>query len=156
MIKNEYAGSYTTHQQLFFEYVFLILIDLTVLNVYNEFTDKLYLDSFSISLLIAISLQFMLKLTMSLEHKVSHYFKKTEGLQAKILRWLSVWAILFFSKLLILEVLNFAFEKSIIFTGRIHGLVAFIIIIISMIIAEQAMRFIYKSLGEKESSLSMV
>jgi len=150
IIKNKYAGSFTKHQQLFFEYIFLILVDLTILNLFSEFFDNVYVESFSISLLAAILLQFMLQITISLEHKVSHYFKAQEGLKAKILRGLSVWAILFFSKLLILEAINFSFGQSITFTGAVHGLVPFIIIIITMIIAEQVMRKIYDALGNTE------
>ena len=149
LIKNEYAGSYTKHQQLFFRYMFLILVDLTILNLYAEFFENVYVASFSLSLAAAILLQFMLQITISLEHKVSKYFKAKEGLQAKVLRGLSVWGILFFSKLLILEALSFVFTEGIVFTGRVHGIISFVIVIVSMIIAEQLMRYIYMSLGEK-------
>jgi len=149
--KNNHAGSYTKHQQLFFEYIFLILVDLTILNLFSEFTDNVYISSFSISLLAAILLQFMLQITISLEHKVSNYFKSKDGLKAKVLRGLSIWAILFFSKLLILEVINFSFGKSIVFSGAVHGVITFIVIIITMIVAEQLMRFIYRYLGERKN-----
>jgi len=147
LIKNEYAGSYTKHQQLFFRYIFFILVDLTILNLYAEFFENVYVSSFSISLAAAILLQFMLQITISLEHKVSKYFKTKEGLKAKILRALSIWIILFFSKLLILESLSFVFTQDIVFTGRVHGIISFIIVIVSMIIAEQLMRYIYNYLG---------
>jgi len=149
LLQNEYAGSYTKHQQLFFRYIFLILIDLTILNLYAEFFPNVYISSFSISLLVAILLQFMLQITMALEHKVSAYFKAKNTLKAKILRGLSVWAILFVSKLIILEAISFVFTNNIIFSGRVHGLITFIIVIVTMILTEQIMRKIYKSLGSK-------
>jgi len=150
LIKNEYSGSYTKHQELFFRYMFLILIDLTILNLYADYFPNVYISSFSISLLVAILLQFMLQLTMALEHKASAYFKAKEGLQAKILRGLSVWAILFVSKLVILEAISFVFTDKVIFSGRLHGIISFIIVIITMIVVEQIMRKIYKSLGSGE------
>jgi len=147
ILENNYVGKYTRHQQLFFEYIFLILVDLTILNLFAEYFPNVFIESFSISLLVAIMLQFMLKFTMTLEHKVSAYFKKQDGKKAKVLRFFSVWAILFFSKLLILEAISFVFENSIVFSGRVHGLISFIVVIISMIVTEQILRYIYKSLG---------
>ncbi len=66
---------------------------------------------------------------------------------AKVLRGLSTWAILIASKLVILEAINFAFGESVKFSGPIHGLVAFIIVVIAIIFAERAITHIYNSLA---------
>ncbi len=63
------------------------------------------------------------------------------------MRGLSTWAILFASKLVILEAINFAFGDSVVFGGPINGLVAFIIVVIAIIIAEQAITRIYNFLA---------
>ncbi len=63
------------------------------------------------------------------------------------MRGLSTWAILFGSKLAILEAINFSFGDSVIFSGPIHGLVAFIIVVIAIIIAEKTISWIYESLA---------
>lgn len=147
IIKNEHAGSFSRRQQLFFRYTFFVLIDLTVLNLFNEYWDNVFIESFSISLLAALLLQILLQLTILIEHRVANFFKEKTGLTAKILRALSTWAILFTSKLLILEAINIAFGSSVLFSGAIHGLLAFIIVVIAIITAEQILLKIYRSLA---------
>ncbi len=146
-LKNESAGSFSRRQQLFFRYTFAVLVDLTVLNLFNEYWDLVFIEFFSISLLAAVLLQFLLQVTILFEHRVACYFKKMSGLRAKILRGLSTWAILFGSKLIILEAINISFGSSVVFSGPIHGLVAFIIVIIAIIAAEQAFSWIHRSLA---------
>jgi len=135
-------------QRLFIKYVLAVLVDLTVLNLFAQYWDHVYIESFSISLLAAVLLQFLLQLTIVIEHKAANYFSGKEGLIHKIARGLSTWAILFISKLLILQAINFSFGDSVLFTGHIHGLIAFIIVVVAMIIAEQIVTRIYRSLGE--------
>jgi len=151
-LKNEHAGSFSRHQLLFFRYTFAVLVDLTVLNLFNEYWDYVYIEFFSVSLLAAILLQLLLKVTIAVEHRVAGYFKGKPGLRPRIMRGLSAWAILFGSKLIILEAINLAFGDSVVFSGPIHGLVAFIIVVIAIIIAEQAMLWVYRSLALAEAS----
>ena len=143
----EYAGSFTRRQQLFFRYTLAILIDLTVLNLFDEFWDYVFIEHFSISLLAAILLQVLLQITLIIEHRVANYFKRSSGVRAKILRGLSTWGILFGSKFAILEAINIAFGDSVIFSGPIHGMVAFIVVVIAIIIAEQTFMRIYRALA---------
>jgi hypothetical protein len=60
---------------------------------------------------------------------------------------LSTWAILFVSKLAILEAINISFGDMVMFGGPVHGVVAFIIVVIAIIIAEQLMLWINRSLA---------
>jgi hypothetical protein len=71
-----------------------------------------------------------------------------EGVKAKVLRGLSTWAILFVSKLIILKAISFAFGSSVVFSGAVHGLAAFIAVIIAIIVAEQCFNKIYRVLGQ--------
>ena len=125
----------------------LLLVDLTVLNLFNEYWYFVYFEYFTISLLTAVLLQFLLQVTIAIEHRVAGYFKTKTGLSAKVMRGLSTWAILFASKLVILEAINFAFGDSVVFSGPVHGLVAFIIVVIAIISAEQAVTRIYNFLA---------
>ncbi len=145
--ENEYARSLSKRQHLFFKYTLAVLIDLTVLNLFNEYWDYVFIEFFTISLLAALLLQFLLQVTIKIEHRVANYFKQRPGLRARILRGLSTWGILFSSKLVILEAINFSFGSSVVFSGPIHGLVAFIIVVVVIIIAEQTFSWIYRSLA---------
>lgn len=146
IIQNESAGSFSRRQQLFFKYSYFVLIDLTVLNLFNEFWDLVFIELFSVSFLAALLLQVLLQATIAIEHRVAGYFKEKTGLQAKIFRGLSTWAILFFSKLIILELINFSFGDSVLFSGPVNGLVSFIAVVITIIVTEQVFLKLYKLL----------
>lgn len=146
-LQDEGVESFSKRQRFFIRYTLAVLVDLTVLNLFNEYWDFVYFEYFTISLLTAVLLQFLLQVTIAIEHRVAGYFKSKTGLGARVLRGLSTWAILFASKLVILEAINFAFGDSVVFSGPIHGLVAFIIVVIAIIIVEQAITRIYNSLA---------
>lgn len=136
----------TIRQRVFFQYFTFVLIDLTVLNLFQEHWQYLTIDSFSISLLTAILLQVMLKLTIYVEHRAAEFFKSKTGFIAK-LRPLSAWGILFVSKLLILGAVNQLFGDEVIFGGPYHGLIAFIIVITAMLGTEQLVMKIFRTLA---------
>jgi hypothetical protein len=146
-MENEPAGSISRRQQLFLRNVFAVLINLTVLNLFNEYWDYVFIEFFSISLLAAVLLQALMKVTILIEHRVAGYFKEKTGLRAKTLRVLSTWGILFASKVIILEAINFFFGDSVVFSGPIHGLVVFIVVVTGIIVAEQIFLRIYRSLA---------
>jgi hypothetical protein len=146
-VKNERTGSYSRRQLLFLRYTFFVLIDLTVLNLFNEYWGYVSIEFFSISLLAALLLQVLLQVTIAIEHRVAGFFAGKPGFRAKILRALSTWAILFGSKLAILEAINISFGDSVLFGGPVHGVIAFIIVVIAIIVAEQLMSWIYRSLA---------
>jgi hypothetical protein len=78
-------------QALFIGYFFCVLVDLTVLNLFDEYFARVEIDSFTTSLLAAALLQLLLKLTIALEHRVADYFKKQIGKSAKAKRLLATW-----------------------------------------------------------------
>ncbi len=141
------VGTYTTKQQLFVRYFTAILIDLAVLNLFDEFWSYVTVESFTVSMLIALLLQVLLKITLAIEHRIGEYFKQQPGTSAKVKRLFSAWAVLFGSKLVILEAVNIAFGDSISFTGPLEGLVAFIVIVVVMLAAEVLVLKFYNSLG---------
>lgn len=141
------AGSYNTQQQLFIRYFTAILIDLTVLNLFDEYWDLVVIESFTISLLAALLLQVLLQITLRIEHRIAAYFKSKPGTSAKVMRVLSAWAVLFGSKFVILEAINMAFGDQVLFMGPYHGIVAFIAVIVVMLVAEVTVLRINKRLG---------
>ena len=141
------AVSYTNRQQLFIRYFTGILIDLTVLNLFEEYCDYVVIESFTISLLTALLLQTLLKVTIKIEHRIGAFFKAKPGIRAKVLRVLSAWAVLFGSKFVILEAVNIAFGDRVVFSGPFNGIIVFIIVIIVMIVAELSVVRFNKSLG---------
>jgi hypothetical protein len=145
-IKQEIAGTFIKRQLLFNRFTFFVLIDLTVLNLFAQYWENVYVANFTISLFTALLLQSLLVLTLVIEHRVASYFNAKPGVMAKVKRVFSAWAILFLSKLLILEAINFFFGSGMVFSGAVHGLVAFIVVVTAMIVAEQVVKKIYHTL----------
>lgn len=135
-------------QQIFMRYFTFTLVDLVVLSLFAEFWDKITITSFSIALFVAIILQLLLKLTLHLEHKISAYFSSHESLFMKISRILSVWFILFASKFVMLGVLHFIFSDSIMFAGAMHGVVAFIVLVMVILLVEYLVTRLFDALSE--------
>ena len=113
------AKIYSDRQRLFLLYFVGTLIDLVVLGLFDEYSDKVYVESFTTMLLAAVLLQFLLKATIAVEHWVASHFKGKAGGWWKFLRFFCAWLVLFGSKFVILEALDFAFGDSVQFRGRI-------------------------------------
>ena len=142
------ADAPTNRQRLFVRYLMATLIDLLVLNLFVEYWDKVSIDNFTTSLLAAILLQVLLKLTIALEHWVMAFFKGRPGGFMTFLKFFSAWVVLFGSKFVILEALTLAFGEKVRFEGIWHGIVPLIIVIIVMLVAEEAIVRLYRRLGE--------
>lgn len=134
-------------QKLFVRYLVAVLIDLTVLNLFDEFWDLVTVQPFSVSVLAAILLQVLLKATLVLEHKVAAHFSAKPGGFARFMRFFTAWLILFGSKFVMLGAIDFAFGDDVLFTGPLHGIVSFIVVVMVMLAAEEIAVRAYRRLG---------
>lgn len=134
-------------QKLFVRYLVAVLIDLTVLNLFDEFWGLVTVGPFSVSVFAAILLQVLLKATLVLEHKVAAYFNSKSGGFARFMRFFTAWLILFGSKFVMLGAIDFAFGDDVLFAGPLHGVVSFIVVIMVMLAAEEVAVRIYRRLG---------
>lgn len=137
----------STNQALYVRYFTATLIDLVVLNLFDEYWQHVVIGSFTISLAAAIILQLLLKLTLWLEHKVADFFNARPGVMFKFMRYFGAWLILFGSKFVMLEAISIAFGDKVNFGGPMHGVVAFIAVVIVMVIAEELVMRLYRRLG---------
>jgi hypothetical protein len=134
-------------QRLVLRYFMGMLIDLVVLNLFNEYSDKVSIHSFTVSLLAAVLLQALLKATIALEHQVAVFFNARPGGLNTFLRYFGAWLVLFGSKFVILEALSFAFGDGVRFEGALHGLVWLIVVVVTMLIAEEAVVRMFRKIG---------
>ena len=137
----------STRQRLFLRYFTAVLIDLVVLNLFAEYWSRVEIESFSISLLAAVLLQVLLKLTLVLEHRVAAWFDARSGTLARVGRYLAAWVILFGSKFAMLWAIDFAFGDAVRFEGPHHGVLAFIVLVVVMLVAEEVFVRFYRRLG---------
>ena len=123
--------------------LFKILIDLVVLNLFDEFSHTVRVASFNWSLLAAILLQALLKGTLAIEHYVAVFFNTTQGAFMKFMRFFGAWLVLLLSMFVILEVITFVFGDRARFEGMMHGVVPLIMVVTVMVIAEEVVvRFV--------------
>ena len=137
----------TDRQRLFLRYYTGVLIDLTLLNLFAEYWSDVKVSSFTVSLLAAILLQFLLKLTIWVEHHVGAWFKKHPGKLWTFMRYFGAWLVLFGSKFVILEALSFVFQGRVHFEGPFHGIIALIVVAIAMVVVEELIVRIYRRLA---------
>jgi hypothetical protein len=140
---------FTTRQRLFVRYFTGTLIDLVVLNLFVEYTDKVFVDTFTTSLLAAVLLQLLLKATIAVEHRVAAFFKARGGGWNTFMRWFCAWLVLFGSKFVILEALAITFGDKVRFGGIWHGIVTLIVVVVVMLIVEEVIVRLYRRLGDK-------
>ena len=138
---------YSDRQRLFMLYFVGALVDLVVLGLFDEYSDKVFVDDFTTMLLAAVVLQLLLKGTIAVEHWVASHFKGKTGGMWKTLRFFCAWLVLFGSKFVILEALDIAFGDSVAFEGVFHGIVWLIIVVVTMVIAEELVVRVYRRLA---------
>jgi hypothetical protein len=134
-------------QRAFSRYLTATLVDLVVLGLFAEYWEHVAADSFTIMLLAAVVLQVLLKLTIVVEHRVAAYFNAKQGSFAKFMRFFTAWLVLFGSKFVILEALVLAFGDRLRFGGPFHGIVALIVVVVTMLLVEAVLVKLYRRLG---------
>lgn len=152
MSASDKVYGFNTPQRLFVGYTLAVLVDLTVLNFYDEYWDFVTIDSFTISFAAAILLQLLLKLSLKLEYKLAEYFKSKPGKAAKVYRGLSSYIILVGSKFVMLEAINIFFGDKVDFSDPWNGVVAFFAVVFTILISEVIVGKVYFKLGEKEQA----
>lgn len=137
----------TERQRLFNRYFSAILLDMAVLGLFADHWRHVTVDSFTITLLAAVLLQVLLKATLALEHRVGDYFSARPGAAMKFARVFVAWLILFGSKFVILGAITLAFRGQVVFSGPLHGVVAFVVVVTVMLAAEELIVRFYRRLG---------
>lgn len=120
-----------------------ILVYIVVLNLFVEYVHAVVIESFSVSVVTAVLLWLILGAMVRLERRVSDYFRRKTGVLPRVLRYLCVWAILFVSKFVILEVVGFVTAGRAAL-GHFFEVVA---IVLALMAAEALLRWIYTRLA---------
>jgi hypothetical protein len=138
----------TPQQRRFASVMTDVLVYTVVLNLFVEHAESVIIDSFSISILTAAVLKVILDLILAFEHRVSAFFGKFEGTWARVVGFVAVWAILFGSKFVILEVIDIVFGDHV----ELGGFLMVIAIVLAMMITRELVNRIYRALGEKDTA----
>jgi|SRR5215212_6144464 len=135
-------------QRACFRYFAAVLVDLVVLNLFIEYAPEyVAAESFTITVLAAVLLQALLKLTIVVEHHVAAFFNARPGGFNKFMRFFAAWLVLFGSKFLILEALALALGDRLRFGGAWHGIIALIVVVVVMLVVEALLVKLYRRMG---------
>ncbi|MFK7829519.1 MAG: hypothetical protein AB8B57_07050 [Congregibacter sp.] len=118
-----------------------------MLNLLAEYWSRVTISDFSTSLIAAVLLQLLLQATLALEHWVGGHFKNRSGTAWAIARFLSAWLVLFGSKFVMLGAIDRLFGDAVHFDGPMHGVGTFIVVVVLILIAEEATTRIHRSLA---------
>ncbi len=133
-----------SHAQVtFVSWLVDILVYIVVLNLFVEWVPTVVIDSFTISIFTAIVLRLLVLAITGFEHRVSAWFEHREGTVWKVLRIAAVFAILFFSKFVVLEVIDIVFGDTV----ELGQFIEVAIIVVTLILVRLGVRLIYERLA---------
>ena len=119
-------------QALFISFTLCVLVDLTVLNLLNEYWDRIAIDSLTPLILTATVLQVLLMLTLRLEHWPAGLCRRKGGRHALTLRVFVTWLIRFGSKFAVLGTVNLLFSNPV----DLGCIVSLIAVVLALFAAE--------------------
>ena len=134
---------HTAAQRYYADFMMDVFVYTVVLNLFVEYVDSIVIDSFLVSLLTAIVMKGLIDLIAHLIQRLKRYFGAKEGTAPKVLFGLSAWAIMFFSKIVILEVVQIIFEDDV----DLGGFLNILILVIAMMVARRISTAIFVRLG---------
>ncbi len=134
----------TRKQEVFFSWMSDVLVYTVVLNLFVEHVDAIVIDSFTISIFTAALLKALLDFVMGFEHRVSHFFQQREGTIYRVLGIVSMFAILFFGKFFILEVVDIVFGDHV----DLGHFIEIVVLILALMITRELVNRIFLWLGK--------
>ena len=124
-----------------------ILTYVAVLNLAAEYSEVVVIDSFTISLLTAVLLKVLLTIIVTAKSAVWGWARARESRFSTLVGALSVWAILFLSKFLILEAEDLIFGDHV----ELGGFVSVMALSAALMVAREAIQRTYLLLGQRSA-----
>jgi hypothetical protein len=116
-----------------------VLVYTLVLNLFDEFYDAISIESFTISVLTAVLMKVLLDLLTQVEHRVHDFV----GAYNKYLGIVSMWVVLFLSKFVILEIVDFVFGDEV----ELGHFLDVVLLILTMMAVRELNKWAYNALG---------
>ncbi len=135
----------STAQGWYLSWVADVFIYIIVLNLAVEYTDAIEIDSFTISILAASLMKLLLVLILHFKRRTSTYFRDRGAQHLSIA---TTVLILFFSKFVILEILDISFGEEV----EIQGFISLNLLIIAMMLVSFLFEWSFRSLALPESA----
>lgn len=134
----------TIRQEIFIQMVIGTLIYSVVFGFFSDYTNLVHTNSYSITFIAALLMQLLVYPTFKLKSLIARWFRKKNTKARKVGLVFTIWAILFVSKFIFLEVLNVVLGDYIEI-----GFIGIILVIICSTILTKLTQIIYTKLGNK-------
>ena len=134
----------TRGQRIYVSWLTDILVYVVVLNLYVEYSDAKVIDSFTVSILTAVLLKFLLVGITSAKYRVWGWAKSKGGRRYKLIGAFGVWAILFLSKFVILEAVDLVFGDSV----ELGGFIDVMLLAVGLMLAREVVQRVFFRLGQ--------
>ena len=138
----------TSRQRTFASWTSDVLIYTVVLNLFVQYRPSVIVESFTISILTAVLFKVLLDLVMGLEGRVHAFFSAKEGAIYRVMGSISLFVVLFFGKLLVLQAVHLVFGDAV----ELGSLAQEVVLILSLMITREVFHRIYLGLGESEAA----
>jgi hypothetical protein len=133
-------------QRWFVSWTTDVLIYVVILNLFEEFSDAIVIESFWISLLTAVVLKVLLDIVLWVEHQVSHFWDRFEGTMGSWFGFIATMVVLFAGKFFILYGVEAIFGEEV----HLGHLASVTVLVMGLLLGETVMHWIYRSLGPDE------
>lgn len=130
--------------EMFREWTTGTLLYAVVMGFFDDYTDVLEVRSFSILFLAAFVMQALTYGTLVLKKRTAAWHRRRSKKPNLVALGLSIWAIMFFSKFVFLEVLDIVFGDTV----EVSGFVGLVLIIGSMLIVDALIGFVDRTLSD--------
>jgi hypothetical protein len=131
-------------QRVFFDWTLDTMLYLVVLGFFSEYTSGVSIDSFSTIFVAFLVLYGLTYVTFALKRRVRVWFARRPAGPNRIAHGLSIWAILFFSKFIFLEVLDLVFGDAVDFSSFVWLMAVMVVVVV----LGKVMDLIYSSLAD--------
>ncbi|HEY6629225.1 MAG TPA: hypothetical protein VI193_09615 [Acidimicrobiia bacterium] len=135
-------------QRVFFDWTLDTLLYLVVLGFFSEYTDGVTIDSFTLIFLASLVLYVLTYVTFGFKRRVGVWYSSRP--ERRIAHFFSIWAILFFSKFIFLEVLDLVFGDAVDFANFLWLMAVLVVVVVLGMVME----LIYSKLGDGEGDPS--
>jgi hypothetical protein len=137
----------SSRQRVFVSWTTDVLIYIVVLNLYVEYSPNKVIDSFTISILTAALLKLLLDGIIWAKKRVWKLGRARGTRAGVILGGFGVWFIMFTSKFVLLEAVDFVFGEHV----ELGGFIDIILLVAGLMIARALFARVYEGLGDPVS-----
>jgi len=113
-----------------------VFVYVVVLNLFVEYLPKVISETFTLSLLTAVLLKGVLEIVLAAKNWVKARFRAASTPTGKVAAAIMLWAVLFGSKFLVLEVVDLVFGNRV----SLGGFFSVTALILSLLLARAAVR----------------